>query len=197
MFLPQNIGYGLVNLQKFCIQLNRLRALPSSICEMKSLRYLDAHFNALHGLPHAIGRLINLEVLNMSSNFNDLTEVPETIGELINLRELDLSNNQIRALPEMIYQLQHLNKLIVDQNPLVVPPLEVASKGVEAIKEYMMKRRLDVLEAEQKQSSEQNGEQAEAGWVAWGTSLVQGVYSGVFRNVGGNAPKVPLLDQQL
>ncbi|KAG5050761.1 hypothetical protein JHK87_002959 [Glycine soja] len=66
---------------------------------MKSLRHLDVHFNELHGLPQSIGKLTNLEYLNVSSNFSDMTELPETLGDLVNLRELDLSNNQIRALP--------------------------------------------------------------------------------------------------
>lgn len=201
MFLPTNIGYGLVNLQRFSIHLNKLKAFPNSLCEMKSLRNLDAHFNAIHGLPHAIGRLTNLEFLNVSSNFNDLTEVPETIGDLINLRELDLSNNQIRAIPETIYQLQNLTKLNLDQNPLVIPPIEIVNKGVEAIKEYMMKRRLDMLEAERQRSLLEENEEAETGWVAWGTSMLHNVYSGVSQTVvgyvGGNAPKDPFLDQQL
>ncbi|KAL0336090.1 UNVERIFIED_CONTAM: Plant intracellular Ras-group-related LRR protein 1 [Sesamum radiatum] len=201
MFLPTNIGYGLVNLQKLSIHLNKLRAFPNSICEMKSLRNLDAHFNAIHSLPHAIGRLTNLEVLNVSSNFSDLTEVPETIGDLVNLRELDLSNNQIRVLPETIYQLQNLTKLNVDQNPLVIPPIEIVNKGVETIKEYMMKRRLDMLESEQQQDSVEENREAETGWMAWGTSVLHNVYSGVSHTVAGyvekNAPKDPFLDQQL
>ena len=77
-YLPTNIGYELLNLQKLMIQLNKIRSLPSSVCEMKSLRYLDAHFNELRGLPIAIGKLTNLEVLNLSSNFSDLRELPET-----------------------------------------------------------------------------------------------------------------------
>ncbi|KAL7093767.1 hypothetical protein ACP275_11G060300 [Erythranthe tilingii] len=198
MFLPKTFGYGLVNLENLFLQLNKLRALPNSICEMKSLKKLDAHFNAIHGLPHAIGRLVNLEILNMSSNFSDLTEVPDTIGDLVNLRELDLSNNQIRALPETVYLLQRLDKLVLDQNPLVIPPIEIANKGVEAVKEYMLKRRLDILEAEQKQSLllAEKGE-ADAGWVAWGTSMLYNVSNTVGGYVGGNASKDPFLDQQL
>ncbi|KAL5183213.1 Plant intracellular Ras-group-related LRR protein 1 [Glycine soja] len=46
-YLPTNIGYELLNLQKLMIQLNKIGSLPSSVCEMKSLRYLDAHFNEL------------------------------------------------------------------------------------------------------------------------------------------------------
>uniref|UniRef100_A0A6N2LGA8 Uncharacterized protein n=1 Tax=Salix viminalis TaxID=40686 RepID=A0A6N2LGA8_SALVM len=77
--LPINIGYGLVNLERLSMQLNKTHLLPPSICEMKSLRFLDVHFNELRGLPQAIGRLTNIEVLNLSSNFSDLEELPEEI----------------------------------------------------------------------------------------------------------------------
>ncbi|GFP87559.1 plant intracellular RAS-group-related lrr protein 3 [Phtheirospermum japonicum] len=193
MFLPTNIGYGLVNLQKLSIRLNNLRAFPNSICEMKSLQTLDAHLNAIHGLPHAIGNLTNLEILNLSSNFNDLTEIPETVGDLINLRELDLSNNQIRALPETVYQLGMLTKLNLDQNPLVVPPIEIANKGFEVIKEYMMKRRLDMLEAEKQQENRES----ETGWAAWGAAVLQNVSQSVGGYLGGNAPKDSFLDREI
>ncbi|KAI3995277.1 hypothetical protein MKX01_032079, partial [Papaver californicum] len=67
---------------------------------MKSLRHLDAHFNEIRGLAHAVGLLTNLEILNVSSNFSDFTELPVTFGELINLKEIDISNNQIYDLPD-------------------------------------------------------------------------------------------------
>lgn len=192
MFLPKNIGYGLVNLQTLSVHLNKLKAFPNSICEMKSLKNLDAHFNSIHSLPHSIGRLTNLEVLNVSSNFTDLVEVPESIGNLINLRELDVSNNQIRVIPDTIYQLEHLTKLNLEQNPLVIPPIDVVNRGLQAIKEYMMKGRLDLLEAEQQRSlSAKNEAAAETGWMAWGSSMFHNVYS------GGNTQTDPFWDQQL
>ncbi|KAI3433138.1 uncharacterized protein J3R85_007355 [Psidium guajava] len=202
-FLPTNIGYGLTNLEKLSISLNKLCMLPQSICEMKSLRYLDAHFNELRGVPHAIGRLAYLEVLNLSSNFNDLTELPDTIGDLTNLRELDLSNNQIRALPDSFYRLENLIKLNLDENPLVVPPLEIAKKGAEAVREFMRKRWQDMLAEEQLRRIRQASQpQAQAGWLAWGGSLLSGLASGVSRSVasylgGEKAPRDPYLDQQL
>ncbi|KAL4638936.1 hypothetical protein ACB092_03G181800 [Castanea dentata] len=203
MCLPSNIGYGLVNLERLSIHLNRIRCLPASICEMRSLRYLDVHFNELRGLPHAIGRLTNLEVLNLSSNFSDLTQLPETIGELMNLRELDLSNNQIRALPDTFGQLKNLTKLNLDQNPLIIPPIDIVNKGVEAVKEYMAKRWLDIKAEEQQRSMiEENKQQAQTGWLAWGTSLLNNLVSGVSRSVvghvgAGKASRDPWLDQQL
>ncbi|KAK4478075.1 hypothetical protein RD792_017340 [Penstemon davidsonii] len=151
-YLPTNIGFELVNLKRLSIHLNKIRSLPTSIGDMKSLTLLDVHFNELHGLPPSIGKLTNLEILNLSSNFSDMTELPETISDLTNLKELDLSNNQIHALPDTFGRLVNLTKLDVDQNPLAVPPKEVVAEGVEAVKAYMVKRWADILMEEEKRA---------------------------------------------
>jgi hypothetical protein len=199
--LPANIGYGLVNLERLSVQLNKIRLLPPSICEMKSLRFLDVHFNMLRGLPRAIGRLTNLEVLNLSSNFSDLEELPEEIGDLINLRELDLSNNQIRALPDRFARLENLTKLDLNENPLLVPPKEIVNKGVQAIREFMAKRWLDMVEEKQTNMVEANQQAAQSGWLVWGSSMVGNFVSGVSQSVSGylgeTSPKDPYLDQLL
>ncbi|KAL6899649.1 hypothetical protein ACP4OV_006307 [Aristida adscensionis] len=139
-YLPTGIGHELVHLQALRVHLNKLRSLPSSVCEMRSLRLLDAHFNELHGLPAAIGRLSALETLDLSSNFSDMRDLPPSFGDLAALRELDLSNNQIRALPACFGRLGRLERLCLDQNPLAVPPPEVVSGGVAAVREYMARR---------------------------------------------------------
>ncbi|MED6156841.1 hypothetical protein PIB30_018211 [Stylosanthes scabra] len=202
--LPTNMGYGLGNLEKLLIQLNKIRFLPPSIGEMRSLTYLDVHFNEIHGLPQSIGRLINLEYLNISSNFNDMTELPETLGDLVNLRELDISNNQIRALPYSFGRLKKLTKLNLEQNPIIVPPLEVVNQGVEAIREFMAKRWDELVEEQQKNMAETRNQQApQNGWLAWGASLlnsVAGVTESVAEYLGTTtrqAPRDPWLDQQL
>lgn len=193
--LPANIGYGLLNLEKLSIQLNKIRLFPNSICEMRSLRYLDAHMNEIHGLPIAIGRLTSLEVMNLSSNFSDLTKLPDTISDLANLRELDLSNNQIRVLPDSFFRLEKLEKLNLDQNPLEFPPL--FNQSAEAVREFMRKKWEEMVEEEQVRSlveaeSQQGGA---TGWLSWGSSIVANLFSG-----GGGAAKNPkdsFLDQQL
>lgn len=200
-YLPTNIGYELVNLQKLSIQLNKIRSFPSSVCEMRALRYLDAHFNELHGLPIAIGKLINLEVLNLSSNFSDLRELPDTFGDLTNLRELDLSNNQIHALPDTFGRLDNLVKLNLEQNPLELPPKEIVNEGVEAIKTFMAKRWVDILLEEERKSREVQ-ELAEAGWLTRSTSWLKNYVSTVSGTVNEylvspRTPRDPCLDQQL
>ncbi|KAI3845266.1 hypothetical protein MKW98_009332 [Papaver atlanticum] len=191
-YLPTKIG-ELVNLQKLLVGLNKICSLPSSICEMKSLRHLDAHFNELRGLPHAIGLLTNLEILNVSSNFSDFTELPLTFGELINLKEIDVSNNQISALPDTFGRLDGLTKLDLDQNPLFMPPMEIVEQGVEAVKEFMAKRWVDILLEEEHKIMEANTE-AQKGWLTRSTSWLTEYLAG-----GEKSPKaqVHYLDQQL
>lgn len=209
-YLPTNLGYGLVNLVRLFVQYNKLRYLPSSVCEMKSLRYLDAHFNELRGLPYAIGRLTSLEVLNLGSNFSDLKELPETFGDLMNLKELDLSNNQIHALPNTFGRLENLTKLNLDQNPITIPPMEVVKDGAQAVKEYMVKRWLDILVEEEQRSKAEEDKQAQTGWLKRSTSLLtrstsvlKDVASTVSESVtdylagGKRSPRDPFLDQQL
>ncbi|KAF9671608.1 hypothetical protein SADUNF_Sadunf12G0065200 [Salix dunnii] len=200
-YLPTNIGYEMLNLQRLSIQLNKICSLPTSICEMRSLYYLDAHFNELHGLPLAIGKLENLEILNLSSNFSDLKELPETFGDLMNLKELDLSNNQISALPDTFGRLDNLTKLNLDQNPLVIPPAEVVKEGVEAVKTFMAKRWLDILVEEERKSMLEVQEQAQTGWLTRSTSWLKTYASGVSETVSGilspRGPRDPYLDQQL
>ncbi|KAG2675986.1 hypothetical protein I3760_12G030600 [Carya illinoinensis] len=198
-YLPTNIGYELVNLKKLSIHLNKIRSLPSSVCEMKSLRWLDAHFNELHGLPLAIGRLTNLEILNLGSNFSDLKELPDTFGDLTNLKELDLSNNQIHALPDTFGRLDNLIKLNLEQNPLVIPPAEVVSKGVEAVKVFMAKWWLEILAEEERKSMLEMQEHAQTGWLTRSTSWVKNYVSSVSDYLGSprGSPREPYLDQQL
>lgn len=197
-YLPTNIGYEMVNLERLSIQLNKIRSLPTSVCEMRSLRYLDAHFNEIRGLPLAIGKLTQLEVLNLSSNFSDLRELPDTIGDLTNLRELDLSNNQIHALPDTFGRLNNLTKLNLEQNPLVIPPSEVVNEGVEAVKDFMVNRWYNILVEEERKSMLEIQEQAQTGWLTRSTSLLKSYVSGVTEYLASpRAPKDPYLDQQL
>lgn len=184
-YLPTNIGYELVNLKRLSLSFNKLRSLPTSIGEMKSLRILDVHFNELHGLPSSIGKLTNLEILNLSNNFSDLTKLPDTIGDLTNLKELDLSNNQIHELPDTISRLDNLTVLKLDENPLVIPPKEVVVEGVEAVKAYMIKRRLDILLAEEPQIMLGEMGQTPTGLVTRSTSWLGDAVSNVFGTVAG------------
>ncbi|GMJ05962.1 plant intracellular ras group-related LRR 9 [Hibiscus trionum] len=199
LYLPTNLGNELENLQRLSVYLNKLRSLPTSICKMRSLRFLDAHFNELRGLPDEIGRLTNLEVLNVRCNFSDLTELPETLGELTNLKELDISNNQIYALPDSFGRLDKLTKLNLDQNPFVIPPKEIIDQGVDAVKVFMAEWGVENLADEERKSMMEVNEVEETGWLTRSTSLLKSYASVVGATVSGYlgtaGPRDPLLDE--
>lgn len=203
-YLPTNIGFELVNLERLSIHLNKIRSLPTSIGQMKSLKFLDAHFNELSGLPHSIGKLTNLEIMNLSSNFSDLTELPESISDLICLKELDVSNNQIHALPNTFGRLMNLTKLNVEQNPLVIPPKDVLDQGIVAVKAYMAKRWDDLLEEEENMHNSNEVETPTlAGILTRSTSWLTGVVTNLGGTVTGylgspgKSNDDPYLNQQL
>jgi hypothetical protein len=134
---PADFGFQLSNLQTLSLHLNKLSSLPPSIGELRALRFLDVHFNKLRGLPASIGNLSNLTVLDCSSNFRDFAALPDSIGDLVSLTELDLSFNQLHELPITMGRLTNLKKLKLDENPLLVPPMEVVEQGHEALMEHM------------------------------------------------------------
>lgn len=172
------MGCELVNLRRLSVPFNKLRSLPTSIGEMKSLSILDVHFNELHGLPLSIGKLTNLEILNLSSNFNGFTHLPDTIGDLINLKELDLSNNQIYELPVTFGRLDNLIEFKMDQNPVVVPPKKVVDEGVEAVKAFMVKKRLDMINMAEERRSMLEQKDRSASWLSDVVSSVSGYLAG-------------------
>lgn len=131
------MGFELHNLRKLSVNSNKLIILPYSTSHLTNLRVLDVRLNCLRALPEDIENLLNLEVLNVSQNFQYLASLPDSIGLCFSLLELDVSYNKITTLPTSIGCLQKLQKLHVEGNPLESPPLEVAKKGVDVVKEYL------------------------------------------------------------
>jgi hypothetical protein len=202
---PADFGFQLSNLQTLCLHLNKLSSLPPSIGELRALRVLDVHFNKLRGLPATIGNLSNLTVLDCSSNFRDFAALPESIGDLVSLTELDLSFNQMHELPISMGRLTNLKKLKLEENPLLVPPMEVVEQGHEALMEYMAKLWSESLKTEEeknlaKSSSFGRAFQANSGSESWlpawaGGSLVNSwlgkVQAGGLGSLLGGKPSSP------
>jgi Leucine-rich repeat (LRR) protein len=85
------------------------------ITEMSSLRDLKLAKNQLEGaLPHDIGRLTDLETLDLHEN--SLTELPATLADLKSLRILNLGHNQFTSLPFEILHKLPLREIIAPKN---------------------------------------------------------------------------------
>lgn len=138
--LPETMGFELEKLEKLSVNSNKIAFLPYSTSHLTSLRILDARLNCLRSLPDGLENLINLEVLNISQNFQYFQTLPDSVGLLLSLVELDISYNKIAVLPNSIGCLGKLQKLCVEGNPLVSPPMEVVEQSLNAVKEYLIGR---------------------------------------------------------
>jgi internalin A len=135
--LPDSIG-NLQNLSKLDLSDNQLSELPDSITLLQNLSILDLIYNQLSELPDSITLLQNLSILYL--NFNQLIELPDSIGNLQNLSILYLRGNQLSELPDSMTFLQNLSTLDLSKNPLVNPPIEIAERGIRAIREYFREK---------------------------------------------------------
>lgn len=138
--LPDTMGFELLNLKKLCVNSNKIMMLPYSISHATSLHVLDVRLNCLRSLPDDLENLVNLETLNASQNFQYLLELPYSLGLLMSLVELDVSYNKITSLPTSLGCLRKLQKLRVEGNPLVSPPLEVVELGLHAVRQYLSEK---------------------------------------------------------
>ena len=124
-FLPlpiENSGY-LTNFVPNCLlpQLRCLRVLslcgyeivelPSSIGDLKHLRYLNISYTLIRSLPESTSSLYNLQTLILKG-CSRLIKLPEKIGNLVNLRHLDITEtHSIKEMPVGIKELKNLRTL--------------------------------------------------------------------------------------
>ncbi|KAI3992204.1 hypothetical protein MKX01_021612 [Papaver californicum] len=136
----------LVNLKYLNVSTNKLKALPDSIINCRSLVELEASFNQLTYLTTKIGEL---SLHHLDAHFNEVRSLPHVVGLLTNLEILNIS-----ALPDTFGCLDSLTKLNLDQNPVFILPNEIVEQGVESIKESMAKRWVHILLGEERKSME-------------------------------------------
>ncbi|MGK7898954.1 MAG: COR domain-containing protein [Xenococcus sp. (in: cyanobacteria)] len=131
--IPKSLG-NLASLNKLNLRYNQLTSLPEFMDNLTSLTEMYLERNQLTSLPESLGNLTSLKVLYLGEN--QLTSLPESLGNLTSLKVLYLGENHLTSLPESLGNLTSLNVLYLRGNPLQEPPLEMATKGVQAIKQY-------------------------------------------------------------
>lgn len=121
-------------LQTLDISNNKLEQLPRQICELGNLKKLIVNNNPLINLPQKFASFQKLEILDLSNTA--IYEIPNYIQYLYNLKELNLANCKLSVLPKELYYLPNLKILNITGNPLIDPPIEIASKGIDYVKYY-------------------------------------------------------------
>ncbi|WP_103666629.1 COR domain-containing protein [Pseudanabaena sp. BC1403] len=124
----------LISLKCLAISKIDLSEIPEAITQLTNLQTLDLSRNNISEIPEAITQLTNLQTLDLSKN--NISEIPESITQLTNLQFLGLERNDITKISDAIVKIPNLSDLDLRNNPLSSPPLEVAEKGIVAIREY-------------------------------------------------------------
>lgn len=125
---------NLAKLEGLQLKSNQLTSLPDELFDLVNLRKLHLNVNQLTSLNDKVGQLVNLEYLVL--NGNKLTRLPDTMGALKKLCYLNLHENLLTRLPESMTNLTKMKTLLVENNPLQVPPVYVCNQGIPSMKAY-------------------------------------------------------------
>jgi Leucine-rich repeat (LRR) protein len=130
---------------------NDLKQLPTGLCELTNLQYLELIYAGIDSLPKEFGNLKMLEELKLSNNslttipseikqltklqylsldHNQLNNLPSEIGDLCKLKSLNLNYNHLIVLPTEIGKLKNLNTLSLQWNKLITLPVEIGNLGI-------------------------------------------------------------------
>ncbi|KAK7367175.1 hypothetical protein VNO80_09184 [Phaseolus coccineus] len=134
--LPEAVG-KIQSLEILTVRYNNIKQLPTTMSSLTNLKELNVSFNELESVPESLCFATSLVKMNIGNNFADMRYLPRSIGNLEMLEELDISNNQIRVLPDSFKMLTRLRILRAEENPLEVPPRDIAEKGAQAVVQYM------------------------------------------------------------
>ncbi|XP_067948447.1 leucine-rich repeat and calponin homology domain-containing protein 1-like isoform X3 [Watersipora subatra] len=116
----------LTSLEVLIISNNKLYSIPEEIGNLSSLMELDVSDNQIDAIPSQIADIRQLKILNLRKN--QLSQLPPELSKL-KLKSLDFSCNKIQSIPLEYRNMETLEELILDNNPLINPPAHKCTKG--------------------------------------------------------------------
>lgn len=126
--IPDNLLANMAQLRVLDVSGNLLRSLPYTVECLESLQELCASQNELVAVPHTLGRLQQLKILDLSYNMIGHLQPEMFCGGIeINLRKLYLQNNLLDRIPRELGRLQRLVELDVSNNQMYFLPTTAKS----------------------------------------------------------------------
>ena len=100
---------------------SKVKSLPGTIGKLQNLEELDLSRNAMESLPSQIASLQKLKRLTL--DYNDIHELPSFVGNLKSLQELSVCSNEGIKLPMSLSNLNGL-KIFMGNNKLKIKDQE-------------------------------------------------------------------------
>ena len=116
--LPQSI-LQLCKLEELYLKSCCLLEFPDNLLQMRRLHTLNLEQNLIAELPKDF-RSMNLKTLNVRDNL--LPQLPDSLKTNTRLSELNIAANKIKEFPSVIFELQNLRHLFLDDNCMCVLP---------------------------------------------------------------------------
>src|SRR5262249_38434032 len=109
------------------LQENELGEIPGELGRLSNLQELNLSENNLRQVPGKLGQLNNLQVLHLDGN--ELRQIPWELGKLGSLQGLNLSRNQLKQVPWELGKLSSLQWLDLRENELKQVPGRLGQLG--------------------------------------------------------------------
>jgi len=117
--LPTSIG-NLKELRFLILTNNLLKSFPKSFKCLINLERIQLGYNKFHSLPDWFENLTNLKEIQLGCN--KFSSVPDCLKNLKSLMHLSLRDNKLHSLPEWFGNLKNLEILYLNDNDIPILP---------------------------------------------------------------------------
>ena len=152
--MPDDFG-KLKSLKSLHLAVNKFKRIPVCISCMTNLSFLDLTSNKLETLKiesikaekEETNFFLNLRFLSVFNNLIHELELDSCQDLLANLHEFWFGNNQIQVIPCEIVRFKNMDwknkyfSIILDENPIKTPPLNVCKDGFASIKKWYIENK--------------------------------------------------------